>query len=105
MAMISAYRMKSTLPIQQVVTKKKTAVENSMAGPISFMDTTGAIYIHIDSNFGQLRISSQSHNPTPAFTFDCPGAANDHFTREGISAVLFCVTQLYYPWRRCSNQL
>lgn len=98
--------MISTLPIQQFVTKKKTAVENSMAGPISSMDPTGAIYIHVESNFGQLRISRHSYDPTPAFTApDCPGAANDHFTREGISAVLFCATQLYLPWRGYSNQL
>jgi hypothetical protein len=47
-----------------------------MAGPISSMDPTGAIYIHIESNSDQLRISRHSHDPTPAFTaFDCPGAA------------------------------
>lgn len=93
--------MISTLPIQQVVTKKRNQQWRiGWRGQFPLWIPQEQFYIHIEIKFGQLRISRHSHDPTPALTaLDYPGAANDHFIRKGISA-LFCAPQLYFPWRR-----
>lgn len=83
MAMITAYRMKSTSPIQQVVTRKKQQWRIAWRGQSPLWILQEQLYIHIESNFDQLRNSCHIHDPTPALAaFDCPGAANDRFTRE-----------------------
>lgn len=93
--------MVPTALIQQAVTNKRTtAMENSMAGPISSMEPTKASYIHIASNSGRLRTSR--HGQTSLLTAcDCPGSAQDHFNSKDISALLFCFPQLHRSWRTC----